>query len=196
MYAGFDGTHRQLQFLGYLFVGVLLDKAQTEQKTVLLGQRLQKMLYLQSLLRVDDTLLGCGGVGRRCGETLVYRETALTAARKVYKGVASDGIEPLPEGVIAVVGVYIEIYFYKCLLQKVVGIIVIAEALHEQTAYGVAVAVEQMLESGCIALENHRCQSAVVGYDIFVYLHDGSFLRLDTIRAITAVGRLSKSYMR
>ena len=100
MYLSLYGAHRQVQFLGYLVVRVVLQKSHRKEAAVILRQRLDVVLYLSALLLTDHVLLGSGGVGYGCGKLLVDGEILLTASLKVDVCVARDGVDPLSEGVL------------------------------------------------------------------------------------------------
>lgn len=100
VYLSLYSTHWQVQFLGYLVVGVVLKESHRKEAAVILRQRLDVVLYLSALLLADHVLLGSGCIGYGCGELFVDGEILLTASLKVDMCVARNGIDPLSEGVL------------------------------------------------------------------------------------------------
>ena len=58
VYLRLHGTHRKVQFFGYLVVGVILKKTHRKELAILLWQTTDIVLYLRALLHIYKVLFG------------------------------------------------------------------------------------------------------------------------------------------
>ena len=188
-----DRSHRQVQLLGNLVVGVVLQKTHLEELAILRRQALDIVLNLSALLHTYQALLGRGSAGRRGREFFIDREILLTATLEVDVGIACDGIDPLPEGVVGRVAVQIDIDLDEGLLQQILRILHRGRALQKQTTYGIAISVEQILEGHIIPRKREFDQSAVVGDYVFGYFQAVVSLRIIATRKQMTISGLIKS---
>lgn len=153
MYACLYGTHRQLQFLGYLLIGIILQKSHFEECAILLRERVYVVLNLRALLQTYELLLGRWGTCPWSCKSLIYRQVLLSASLIIYVCVACYGVYPLTKRIAVGVAVQVYIYFDKRLLQQIVGIYCRCESLQEELPYRFAIAIEEVLKGCMVALE-------------------------------------------
>ena len=126
MYLRFDRAHRQLQLGSDLLVGVFLEKAQLDQFPVAGRHSFEKRFEPGAALVGDHPLFGRGTSPRR-GDALadpVDRNGVVAlAAHVVDERVARDRIDPLAEGVAAVVSLHVQVNLDESLLQQVARVV-------------------------------------------------------------------------
>ena len=178
MYLRFDRSERDVEFGGYLLVGVLLEETQFYQPPVTRRHVREVILELFAVLVVDDALFGRSlvrrgiDVSRPACRGGVYLQVVAPFAHEVDEGVPRDGIYPLAESEGRIVFAEVEEDLDESLLQQVVGIVAVASRPVEvEFVDAVPIAVEKRLESYGIPVVGKGDELLVGEYDVVAYLH-------------------------